>query len=264
MVSVLISCMGQTDRSIISRCNVQTDVIVINQCDMESVETFTFLNSNAQACQAVFVNTKERGLSRSRNMAMRYAKTNSICLLCDDDEVLEEGYDRKILEGYETYPDADVIAFALHWNAFGKRYSDKSYSLTFRDTLKVCSAQISFRINSIRKSNIKFDEMMGSGTGNGAGEENKFMLNCRRAGLRMYYFPNSIATINSSASIWFHGYTNEYFENVGWSSRRIYGNYFLSLMAIMYLSMAKYRLYKAESTLYNAFRRMLKGLNEKR
>ena len=43
-VEVLISCMHQTDASIITRTNVQSDVLVINQCDKDEVEEYSFLN----------------------------------------------------------------------------------------------------------------------------------------------------------------------------------------------------------------------------
>ena len=72
-LTLLIACMHEKDTSIIQRSNVQTDVVVVNQCDHDSVEEFDFVNKKGKICHAKFICTNERGLSRSRNMAIRNA-----------------------------------------------------------------------------------------------------------------------------------------------------------------------------------------------
>lgn len=72
---------------------------------------------------------------------------------------------------------------------------------------------------------------MGSGTGNGGGEENMFMFSVKRKGLKMLYYPDYIATINPSPSQWFKGYDKKYFENLGWTDRRLFGH----LLGLIYL-----------------------------
>lgn len=264
MVCVLLSCMYQTNTKIIERANIQTDVVVINQCDENSITNFTFYNKKNRKCKATFINTKDRGLSRSRNMAIANVSTNTICLLCDDDEILENDYESKILEGYKKYPDADVIAYSINWNKFQKKCSTETYRLDFRKILKVCSTQITFKSQSIIDNKISFDEKLGSGTGNGGGEENKFMLDCRRAKLNMYYYPNVIASIMLGESTWFKGFSDDYFINYGWSARRIYGNFFLSLFVILYYAISKYKLYKDSSSLSNALFKMMVGFFQSR
>lgn len=263
-VEVLLSCMYQKDACIIEKNHIQTDVIVVNQCDSDSIEEFTFVNNKGQTCNAKFICTTQRGLSRSRNMAIANAHAGHICLICDDDEILADGYEDLILSGYSKYEDADVMAFSLNWNGFGKTYSSESYKLSFKETLRVCSVQITFKVDSIIKNNICFDVMLGSGTGNGAGEENRFMLDCRRCGLNMYYYPNNIATINISESQWFKGFTEQYFKNHGWATRRVFRNDFLALGIIIYYALSKRTLYKAEISTFKAIKCMLKGFFEKR
>lgn len=53
---------------------------------------------------------------------------------------------------------------------------------------------------------------MGSGTGNGGGEENRFLLDCRKAGFKMFYIPKVIASIGKGDSKWFKGYTENTLE----------------------------------------------------
>ena len=43
-LQVLISCMHQTDHSIVAKSNIQSDVIVVNQCDRNLVEEYSFKN----------------------------------------------------------------------------------------------------------------------------------------------------------------------------------------------------------------------------
>lgn len=264
MVCVLISCMYQTDMKIIERTNVQTDVVVINQCDENSISYYTFYNKRNKKCKATFINTKDRGLSRSRNLAITNAYKNTICLICDDDEILEDDYENKILEGYKKYPNADVIAYSINWNKFQKKCSTETCRLNLRKTLKVCSVQITFKLQSIIENKIFFDEMLGSGTGNGGGEENKFMLDCRRAKLNMFYYPNVIASIKLGKSIWFNGFSDDYFINYGWSARRVYRNSFFSLSVILYYAIFKYKLYKDSSSLLNALFKMMTGFFQNR
>jgi len=89
--------------------------------------------------------------------------------------------------------------------------------------------------------------MMGSGTGNGAGEENKFLMDCKRVGLKMMYQPSRIGKLLSTDSQWFQGFNSNYFENLGWASRRVMGNV-RSLLYVGYFIIAHYKIYKKEIT----------------
>lgn len=219
---LLISCMHEKDTDIIKRSNAQTDVVVINQCDRDSVEEFDFVNKIGKTCHAKFINTTERGLSRSRNMAIDNA-WGDICLISDDDERFEDDYEEKILSAYESNPNADFISFACVRE--GHTYPSDWMKMDIKRILKTSSIQVSFRREAILKNNIRFDVKMGSGTGNGGGEENKFMMDCKRKGLNMLYCPSVITTLLSTNSLWCNGYDEKYFRNRGWASRRIMGKF---------------------------------------
>lgn len=222
ILNLLISCMHEKDHSIVERSNVQTDVVVVNQCDKDSVEEFDFKNKKGKTCHAKFINTTERGLSRSRNMAIRNA-WGDVCLIADDDEVFDDEIEETIINNFHNHPNASLIAFSLRWEDSNVSYPVKSQILRFKNLLQVSSVQICFKLNDVIKNNILFDEKMGSGTGNGAGEENRFMFDCKKSGFEMWYCPAIIATINKGDSKWFKGYTEKYFRDRGWASRRILG-----------------------------------------
>lgn len=222
--AVLVSCMHQKDYSIIENSNIQTDVVVVNQCDEDSINEFDFKNKKQIVCHAVFINTTERGLSKSRNMALRNAQAD-ICLICDDDEFFSDTLEEDILNEYSKHPDVDCITFALDRKDFPTVYPQKTSALTAKMILQTSSQQITFRRKAITEKGILFDEKMGSGTKNGGGEENKLLFDCKKNGLRLLYVPTVIATINKGESQWFHGYDDIYMRNQGWASRRILGDF---------------------------------------
>ncbi len=263
-LTVLISCMHQDNHDIIKKSNVQTDVVVVNQCDRNLVESFDFVNKKGETCHAKFINTTERGLSRSRNMAIANAEDADVCLICDDDEYLFDDYPQKILDSYKEEPEADIIAFSLDRKDHPKVFPNKKFKLGFKSIGQISSLQISFRRNRIVNTDINFDVKMGSGSGNGGGEENMFLHTCRRKGLKMMYFPKVIATILSTGnSKWFKGYTNEYFRNLGWVTRRIHGTFVGALYLFMWFLKHR-KMYKSDNTTLNAVKNVCIGFNENR
>lgn len=223
-IVVLISCMHQKDFSIIERSNIQTDVVVINQCDEDSHKTFTFTNKKGKECKALFISTTERGLSRSRNMALDNS-WGDICIFCDDDEVFVDEYEDIIVKQFDAKKDFDIIAFKLIYNR--KKFGDKEQKYNKFTITRVSSAQVAMRRNSVLKTGIRFDLMLGSGSGNGGGEENKFLFQLLSKGLKAIYVPLLMAEVKSdSVSQWFNGYTDKYYIDEGWCYRRILGTFY--------------------------------------
>lgn len=262
-LTLLIACMHEKDTSIIQRSNVQTDVVVVNQCDHDLVEEFDFVNKKGRTCHAKFICTTERGLSRSRNMAIRNA-WGDICLICDDDELFPDDNKDIILKAYEEDPLADVIAFALDRKDHPKVFSKQKSNLDFKRIGQTSSLQITFKRQSVLSKGISFDVKMGSGTGNGGGEENMFLHTCRRAGLKMFYHPGVIAIIQETGkSKWFKGFTDQYFRNLGWVTRRIHGAFVGTAYLIMWI-LTHRKLYAKDNTTFKAIKNLYIGFNENR
>lgn len=220
-VEVLLSCMFQQDiPSLVQRTNIRTDALVVNQCDIEGEESFEFVDDSGKRCRVRTIHTTERGLSRSRNMAINNA-TGDVCLFCDDDIVLDNGYERSIIEAFEKYPNETIIAFRINYNK--KQYLEQTFKVGIFKAARISSVQIVFNRRKIDKS-IHFCEKMGSGSGNGGGEENKFLVDCIRSGYSVRYVPSLILTVKPlSESQWFHGFDKQYWLNRGWSAKMIYG-----------------------------------------
>lgn len=262
-LTLLIACMHEKDTSIIQRSNVQTDVVVVNQCDHDLVEEFDFVNKKGRTCHAKFICTTERGLSRSRNMAIRNA-WGDVCLICDDDELLYDTYEEDILRAYSENPDAGIITFALNRLDNPMSYPVAKKSLGLKEILRTSSLQVTLSRNLLRGAQILFDEKMGSGTGNGGGEENRFLIDCRKARFKMFYYPYVIATINKGESQWFKGFTPKFFRDRGWAMRRCLGSF--TGYAFLWYNAIRHRkgFIKDGLTFYGVLKNMHKGFFENR
>lgn len=252
-LEILMSCMHQTDLSLIEESNITGDVLMINQAETELIEEIQQGNQRIRK-----ITTAERGLSRSRNMAIQNA-LGDICLLCDDDECLEDGYESLIVEAFECNPDADVIAFQVTNKK--TRLKKKKQKLGYLDCLKLASYQIAFRRRAIVDKNIQFDPLMGAGSGNGGGEENKFLWDCLRCGLSIYYVPVTIAVLLEKTSTWFFGYDRKFFYQRGAVTRYMMGIW-LSVFYGIYYILRKRALYQDEISMLSASKALFQGILE--
>lgn len=243
--------MHQSDLSIIEKSNIHSNTLIINQCNKN--DYFEQINKEVKIRM---ISTEERGLSRSRNMAIKYSE-GDICLLVDDDEILVDNVEEIIINAFREYPAYDVIAFSLLHPK--RNFPSKFYEIRCFHALKIRSWQIAFKRNRIIDKEIRFDEKMGSGTNNGGGEEHKFLLDCLKNKLKIAYVPQVIAQLNIADSQWFNGFTNHFFLNRGWTNQRMMGKILAFLYAIEY-SIAKYPEYKKENSLKNAIWFQIKGI----
>jgi glycosyltransferase involved in cell wall biosynthesis len=109
------------------------------------------------------INSFEKGLSKSRNLAIENA-IGDVCLLADDDAVFVEGFEKLILKSYETLDNADVITFKT-LTTENKPFSNypKGISELGSFCKYVLSIEISFKRKSILNSSVRFDEQFGLG-----------------------------------------------------------------------------------------------------
>lgn len=252
-LEILLSCMHQENDALVRKSHITGDVVIINQCENNDYKEYDTHNGKAR----IFFTT-QRGLTRSRNMAIQKA-SGDICLICDDDEVFVQDYEKVILQSYEKLDDADVIIFKMKNRP--SSFKDQIQRIRFPQTMKVSSWQISFRRRALLEKKIKFDELLGAGTGNGAEEELKLLLDCERAGLKIYYVPAEIASVGQEESTWFRGYTEQFFYNRGATTRYILGGWLSFLYAVYYV-LRKKKLYSKDIAPSEALRATFRGIKE--
>lgn len=245
---ILISCMNEKPYNIVFRSNIRCNCVVINQCNEEKLITKN---------NVLWMNSKDIGLSKSRNLAIKISKAD-ICLLADNDEIFIDNVDKVVMDAYNGIPEADIIIFEIKNRR--SKLKNKIYQLKKFDLLRVSSWQITFRRKKIVDNLLAFDELLGSGTINGSGEENKFLFDAYYKGLKIYHCPIDIAyMIDDNKSIWFNGYSESYFYRRGIITRYILG-FWISLLYAFYFILNKRNLYCHDITMIKALQNVIKGI----
>ncbi|TCI49907.1 glycosyltransferase [Exiguobacterium sp. SH5S13] len=212
-VQILVSTMHQKDYSLLDKLNIQSDAVIINQTDHHH---YSVIDYNGHCVEWICV--KERGLSRSRNLALSKAK-GDFCVLVDDDEQLRPGYPDMIKRAFDFFPNADLIAFNLAsiGTKSNRYYNKKNKKLNKFNSMRYGSARIAFRRTKILENNINFQVLFGAGSHFSSGEDSIFLSTCFSKGLNLYSWTEIIADIEDEdgTSSWFHGYNNKYFVDKG-------------------------------------------------
>ena len=183
-LEVLISTMfDKVDSNFFVKRNIIGNCLVINQNDVE--ENIVAINQNK------IISTKSRGLSVSRNIALHNSEAD-ICLICDNDIIMNINYEKIILDSYAELKDADVITFLI---TMGNESSDRVCSKNIKkhdkmSILHIGSNEITFKRQSLIDKKISFNEKFGLGSGVFvSGEESLLLKNCLDKGLIIYHVP---------------------------------------------------------------------------
>lgn len=134
----------------------------------------------------------DRGLSRNRNFA--FSKTSApFALIADDDLVLSAEGLKTVIDVFENHPKVDIATFRCAF-PFEKTYPEKETPLSERvKNYYITSYEIAVRMESLKRSGLKFNELMGIGSNLfGAGEEHVFIQNAMARGLNCRFFPFTI------------------------------------------------------------------------
>lgn len=254
-IQLLLSTMHQNNKGKLSDLNIQTDMVVVNQCSNEEEEQF-FWDKH----EITWINSKGRGLSKSRNLALQRASAPYV-VLADDDLEYVDGYESVISQAFEEHPQADIITFQVEGiEKVFKKYSRKGKKISFLSSMHISSVEIAVRLESIKKAGIQFNEMFGAGAKYCMGEENIFLFQCLKAGLHIVYVPKKIASLHIGESTWFEGFNQKYFYDRGATFCEMFGKF--SNVIILFFAIKKHYVYKDECSFYQAIRNMNKGCKD--
>lgn len=205
-LEILISTMHESNYDLLEKINLQTNAVVVNQCDRDDIVELSFKDK-----KVVWVNTTERGLSNSRNMAIKYA-SGDVCLIVDNDEIMFDNYEHIILQEFENNKKADIISFNVSGiEKVFKNYNKNKFKHNFLTSMRCSSVEVAFKLDFVKRNKICFDNQIGAGTKLLFGEENKFLIECLRKKAKFYYVPVCIAYLHIGKSTWFTGYNENYF-----------------------------------------------------
>lgn len=250
----IVSTMNREDFSFLENLGFVTDVVVVNQNCPQKTESFSL--SNGVSVKAI--STPEKGLSRSRNKLIENA-TGDVCIIGDDDVQYLDGYLDIIENAYKKYTDADIIVFRFTHEK-GKetrvRYKE-DISVSMQNVSKFASVEITFKSESIKKAGISFNNNIGLGTPFPSGEENAFLADALRAGLKIYHVPQTICVAVEDMKINENYDVLKYIEDKGATFYCIYKKMF-PVYSLAFIVLKKKTIFKDVSIL-KAFRFMLKG-----
>ena len=184
--------------------NIHCNCLVINQCDKEDYyEEYR----DSQRIRIIF--TKERGLSKSRNMAMNNAQ-GDVLGFADDDLLYFDNFDKTILNYYKKNPKADIVIFNI--DDCYKKFVSKSHKCGFFELSGYKSMQCTIRLQSVRDNNVRFDELFGTGSKHfNSGEENIFLADAWKRNNNIFYCKQKILKREKCESSWFIGFNDKNF-----------------------------------------------------
>ena len=254
-VELLISTMNINDpEEQIKLEGASGKSVIINQITKEDSKDFQ-INEGMHRVYSYH----EKGLSRSRNHAIEMAE-GDICTLSDDDMTYCKDYEKIILQAYKQYPDADLIAFSFLYPDGKERHHLKTGIVKPLWTLKLNSAMITFKRESIIRNNIRFDQRFGAGSDYPWGEENIFLLDCARHGCKIYYIPAIIGKLQPSNSSWDRHGTPEHCRQQGALYYRMSSKYYWAF--IIHFCFFRRKYYIKDSNTRTALKCMFEGARE--
>lgn len=209
-IEVLVAALNK-GYNLHEKMNLCTDAIICNQCEENSVRVINYKNKNIR-----YFFYKERGVGLNRNNALMRSNSD-ICTFADDDMIFADDYEEIIKRAFIKLKDADGIIFNI--DTIGKkvnrRRNNKVKRIRWYNSLNYGTARLSVRNSSIKKENISFSLLFGGGARYSFGEDTIFIQTMLKRGLKIYVWPQTIASVNQTDSTWFEGYTDKYFYDKG-------------------------------------------------
>ncbi len=220
-IQVVCPMMHQKDFSNVLKMNLQTDVVIANQADANEKNEIMH-----NGHRFLMITTDTRGASLNRNIGISNS-TADIIVFSDDDQTFVDGYETIILDGFERYPDADVIKFYCESTNPQKPLSYKNpgcwKKAVCKDMTSSGAPGIAVKREFLEKNNIRFNESIGPGNEICCGEDSEFIVELFKHKASVYLSPELISYVGQTESTWFKGFNEQYFISVGYVYATIYG-----------------------------------------
>lgn len=224
-LQVLVSAMYKEPESLAKKMNLRTEALMINQCDVHKEEIFTVRDMAGKEREIKAYSFCERGVGLSRNNALMRAD-GDISLFSDDDIVYDADYEKKITEEFEEHKDADVLLFNVEVNERRRTYYNRDFHrVRWYNCGRYPAYAIAVKTEKMHAANITFSLLFGGGAKYSNGEDSLFLMDCLKAGLKLYASPVKIGREEErdTGSTWFSGYNKKFFYDRGVLYHYLYG-----------------------------------------
>lgn len=217
-LQVLVAAVNENVEMLAEKMNLESEAVIVNQCDHFAYQEYLHRDKLIRCFSMA-----ERGVGLSRNTALMRAE-GEICLFSDEDIVLSSGYEKTVLEAFETNPDADLITFnfkvdpsrATYYNQTKRRIRWYNYG-------RYPTYAVAARLEALRRANVSFSLLFGGGARYSNGEDSLFLHDCLKKGLHLYAETAQIGEEIYRESTWFKGYNAKFFKDRGVLYHDLYG-----------------------------------------
>lgn len=162
------------------------NILIVNQTNENSLIKSNFPNIKV-------VNSFEKGLSKSRNLAIKNA-TGKIVLIADDDVQYLENFEENIIDNFNQNKEASVICFQTKTteNKPYSNYKSEKFLMNKKQIFWVLSIEIVFKSDEIKKKNVVFNEHFGLGAKFEDSESLFFLRRVIHNNLKVLFVPKYI------------------------------------------------------------------------
>lgn len=157
-------------------------ILIINQTTEDCL-----LSSDHE--QVRVINSFERGLPNSRNLAIKNAE-GPYCLIADDDVKYQKEFYNDIVKGLDKYSEADMVTFQLinENGELHRRYPD----VIRHDKKSISTANsvvIVFKLQALLDNDVRFNPNFGLGSTFPTANEYVFLRNALAKNLKLFFEP---------------------------------------------------------------------------
>ena len=256
-IQILIATMNRTDFDFLNAMFVFSDFAEFNLLIINQTSQDKQLTSNLENVKVM--NSFDKGLSKSRNLAIELA-TKALLILTDDDIVFQPGFESHVLKAFNSDDSHDGFRFEFlnGKGNFAKKYPKHfEEKLSQLEILNTSSVELVFKRESIQKVNLKFDENFGLGTEFGMGEEAIFVADAVKKGLSIGFVPEVLVAHSHPSTSQRTAVSMQYFIHSA-VFYRIYGKMYFFWIALKLFFDLKHRKVRFRE-IFKMFKRALKG-----
>lgn len=241
-IEILISTMNRNSLDFLITmfpfCHFSNlSILIVNQTQENNVLLSEFPSVRV-------VNSFEKGLSKSRNLALKNA-LGKILLIADDDVVYKNDFHSIVLQSYNKYPKKAVISFSIEKpnGTLFKKYLPKiKLNLSLLELFNVVSIEISLNKSILDEIGVVFDENFGLASQFSMGEEAIFLSDIKYKMGQIAFVPAVIATHPEVSSNEKLDYKQRYYIQGAFLARVIKANFYIGLVTKIFFDLKQKKL----------------------
>ena len=198
-LQILIATMNRSDLNFLKAMFPNHEVEKLNLVIVNQTSNDSLLTSDNENIKVI--NSFDKGLSKSRNLAIENS-SKDLLLIADDDVIFKSDFENNIVEAFNQMNN-NIILFQIENkdNQLFRKYSNKIKSkLNWFEILNTHSIEMVLDRKSVIKNQLQFNENFGLGSKYPSGEEPIFMAEAKKIKLKLGYFPAAIVIHPDSTS----------------------------------------------------------------